>query len=1177
VIARTNRIRRLAAAVAVAAVSVTGVAATTDGSDVEVPIDEPTTTTPLPVDEPTTTTTLPVAEPTTTTSTTVPSAEGPASGQGGQQATAPTANPDLGALSVEASADEPHVWHSNPATVELVNPPHTRAIAYWFDSATTSSYGGSVPVNASTFQCLTTYVTWVVRMELLPSGPPFHWTGFRNVDLTIKKDGSHGDSVAIPTIEYIEDTLHANVDEIAPAFASFTPYCHNDPWDSGGSSAFFRGNVFNRLESRVDPSLSGPPDPPDNRAPNASFTATPITPTAGLYQLVSTSTDPDAGDVLAYEWDFGDGSPHALGAAATHQYTTPGTHVARLTVTDLDGATDVAQQQIEVAAPELGVAIGFPERPTGQVSVGEDVKVRVTLSASNGLGDLTDVGFVSDALRVVAGSQILEVVDEPDIPSPLTLEPGAPGTSFDFTVRASAPGGFTLASTAQGKDAAGRTVGPLTTQAHGSATTLRVELESPGEGTSALALDLVVTNTGTQPINDITYDGGGVLLRPELLPEQLRGGVRQTAGPTPALPTVLQGGESARTTFRFAPTAAGAVVVTAKAQGTTDGESVTAIDVGDLVVEAAPGSQSRSVVEEGDLSRADIAAFIAYSMLHASQQQRAAVSQVEQVANDTLLKGLKSGQKLDSGRLFVESSAGLMTGFAGKVGDVGEALLSTPAQYWGDTTFDSMTSFEFWHDFGDTVLAGAETAGGALDAASYGVFAALANAWYAQESQVAGATPLAGPRIDGTVEDAMLATAREIELSNAALDARQAALLRQVSDAISAEPYEFARKIGTVAGQIEGEIVLSELIGRGGSKALTAVGDLVDAARSRADVAAAARRLVAGVGQLEALGENAVLTTAQLEALGGITQQDASRIQAIVRRVKELFGVDIELQARPSNPYSAPFLNSAEGALGKSEILKVKSLQDVDVVLGADPRSLGKVGVFEPKLPPSNVMDSLPPELQKQVRDRFKTQAKNWADWNDPSSELAQNYAKVSQPGGADISFTTPTEKGAKSGGTRSIHLEADIRTYDKRNTITFYDRPTGKEIVSDVDFHATLQIVGEDTRALSGKFRGEVQAFLQREFSSSGIAFGKHGITVDAFDWPGLGKNVKSTTKWLEFIIDHSSPEQAERLIALWTPRLKALDPSFEADDLRRNVNPGSFVIKFRADTISTGFGASP
>jgi PKD repeat protein len=60
------------------------------------------------------------------------------------------------------------------------------------------------------------------------------------------------------------------------------------------------------------------------------------------------SNDPD-GTIAAYDWDFGDGSPHGTGAAPSHSYAAGGNYNVILTVTDNDGvpAEDLTTADID--------------------------------------------------------------------------------------------------------------------------------------------------------------------------------------------------------------------------------------------------------------------------------------------------------------------------------------------------------------------------------------------------------------------------------------------------------------------------------------------------------------------------------------------------------------------------------------------------------------------------------------------------------------------------------------------------------------------------------------------------------------------------------------------------------------------------------------------------------------
>lgn len=100
--------------------------------------------------------------------------------------------------------------------------------------------------------------------------------------------------------------------------------------------------------------LADGPQPIVNEAPQAEFEVECDRLTCVFDGSVS--TDPD-GAVVAYEWDFGDGSDGATQQTVTHTFDEGGTYRVTLTVTDDEGATGSVSVEHEVLANQPPVAV----------------------------------------------------------------------------------------------------------------------------------------------------------------------------------------------------------------------------------------------------------------------------------------------------------------------------------------------------------------------------------------------------------------------------------------------------------------------------------------------------------------------------------------------------------------------------------------------------------------------------------------------------------------------------------------------------------------------------------------------------------------------------------------------------------------------------------------------------
>ncbi|MFX0099418.1 MAG: PKD domain-containing protein [Candidatus Hodarchaeota archaeon] len=68
-----------------------------------------------------------------------------------------------------------------------------------------------------------------------------------------------------------------------------------------------------------------------------------------------------------YQWDFGDGSSNATGSMPLHRYTVAGSHIAFVTITDVDGDSDTSNLTIDVALDVVPDA-NFTENATSIIA-----------------------------------------------------------------------------------------------------------------------------------------------------------------------------------------------------------------------------------------------------------------------------------------------------------------------------------------------------------------------------------------------------------------------------------------------------------------------------------------------------------------------------------------------------------------------------------------------------------------------------------------------------------------------------------------------------------------------------------------------------------------------------------------------------------------------------------------
>ncbi|MET0447108.1 MAG: PQQ-dependent sugar dehydrogenase, partial [Aeromicrobium sp.] len=176
------------------------------------------------------------------------------------------------------------------------------------------------------------------------------------------------DYVAALTVDWETSTLEAVEDFMPNAeLETLGQPIHDNPMDlqfgdDGSLYALEYGDGFFR--ANPDAGLYRISYAGENKSPQASFTATPISASSAPLTVefdASSSVDPD-GDAITYEWDFdGDGDFDAEGVEASYTYEELGLYTARLRVTDERGKFTLTSTTISVGNEAPVVTLEYPQ------------------------------------------------------------------------------------------------------------------------------------------------------------------------------------------------------------------------------------------------------------------------------------------------------------------------------------------------------------------------------------------------------------------------------------------------------------------------------------------------------------------------------------------------------------------------------------------------------------------------------------------------------------------------------------------------------------------------------------------------------------------------------------------------------------------------------------------------
>jgi len=196
-----------------------------------------------------------------------------------------------------------------------------------------------------------------------------------NIDITIRDEGSISGTLSYTGAQtgniYVEASLNSSLSDplFLVSYGSLHSYSVQFPavltWyifafiDSNGNGKYDSTEPFGKYGApdpvtvepggdtpNIDITLVGPSE---NQPPTASFTYSPENPVTGEEVTfdASSSADPD-GEIVSYEWDFGDGLT-GVGQQTTHSYNKAIAYLVTLLVTDNKGATNTEEISIPVS------------------------------------------------------------------------------------------------------------------------------------------------------------------------------------------------------------------------------------------------------------------------------------------------------------------------------------------------------------------------------------------------------------------------------------------------------------------------------------------------------------------------------------------------------------------------------------------------------------------------------------------------------------------------------------------------------------------------------------------------------------------------------------------------------------------------------------------------------------
>ena len=144
---------------------------------------------------------------------------------------------------------------------------------------------------------------------------------------------------------------------------------------------------------------------PINNLPVANFTISPTTGAAPLaVSTTNTSSDADVGDVLSFDWSWGDGSANSTAKEPTHSYAASGNFSVTLTVKDSKGATSSKTTSVSVSPAAAAAPTVLSVSPASGSLGNPDTAVIVVTFSTAMDASATQAAFQSSSAGLTTGN-----------------------------------------------------------------------------------------------------------------------------------------------------------------------------------------------------------------------------------------------------------------------------------------------------------------------------------------------------------------------------------------------------------------------------------------------------------------------------------------------------------------------------------------------------------------------------------------------------------------------------------------------------------------------------------------------------------------------------------------------------------------------------------------------------